>query len=286
MRNAGNDGYHHTRRYRNEPPEETSAGSRGRDAADNYERSIERSKRALANNDNEKSDKGERVQEKPQSQEQPDIIQQLDSGDWRKMGPDVMLRWLGENKDKLSPSERNEFFESLHEKMMKESEEMDKLNSEILDLKTEMLIDIGEVKATTESVDILDKQLQNVEHGAELQSDGPDKIDVRPEEVQIHQDLKNFIEIGDGQEDRVTVEIQSPLQSADQVSSEIASQLKDAGFDHVSTEIKPQTSGIETQFNKLESELDTPAFAPAEIEQRPLKKMELDTSELGNGEFG
>ncbi len=299
-RNSGNDGYTRNRRYRSQPPGELPSGFPGKDTQDTYERSIERFRKALANSEKE-SEKGEREQKddsergkdngsekKPENtaserrEEVPDIIEQLEGKDWRSMQPDVMSQFWTEKGNTLSPEERDAFFEIMQEKMNKESEALEKIHSEILGLRDEMLINTGEMKAATDGIDILEKQLQSVEHGAELQfkPDGQNQNDLHQAEILLSQ-------VSGNQEDIARVEVEAPLQSANQISSEITSKLQSEGFEHVSTEIQPQTSAIETQFNKLESELDAPAFAPVEIEQQRLKKtVELDTSEMGNGEFG
>lgn len=214
-----------------------------------------------------------------------EIGERLDSDNWRSLDADLMTQWFKERGHTLSEAERTEFEETLVKKMMEDVGELRQVDSQILKLESEMLVDIGQMKRTDNEINILEKQ--NIDHGRELESNGQNQDDLRQAEIQVHENLKNIDEIGDGQENRVTIEIEAPLQSADQLTSEITCQFEKAGYETVSTEIQEPNVDVETKLGSLESELSETALTPAEFEQPSLKKkVELEPSEMGNGEFG
>lgn len=244
--------------YNSKRKEEHPTQFVNRDNGREYEREISRLQRALQNY-NAKSEREEK-KDAEQESEQPDILEQLDRGDWRNMDADVMTRFWEEHGTEMSKSERAEFLDVLMEKTMKESEQLIETDIEIIKTGSEMKSSLENIQSTTDNLEV--NQNPDREHGTELepQSNGANQDDLRPPEILLQdRDV-------DHQTDVARVEIETPLQSADRAMSEIASQLENQGYEKISSEIQ-EIGRIEHEFKTLETELDVNPLAQPESAQ-------------------
>lgn len=108
--------------------------------------------------------------------------------------------------------------------------------------------------------DLLILEKQNIENERREQSNGANKDDIRKAEAHINDKRKDY----SSEDDIATVEVESPLDTAHDVTSRIASKLEDKGYEHVSTEIEEPDA---EELARIEAEARQD-YAPATPEQK------------------
>lgn len=250
-----------------------------RDNGREYERAIERQQRALQNYD-ERERKNET--EAKTDAGQPDVLDQLDSGDWKKMDPDAMSRFFEEHGTEMTKSDRTEFLDLLMEKMMKESEQLAETDIEILKLGSEMKSDLEHMQSGTDNDIPAETQSVIDNHGTEFEpKNGQGHIDLQESLPHVDYDLEiQKAQADDARELDAVVSFIAPEAVAPSLSSEISTQIESQGFEKVA-EIQQPAPNVEAQFKTLETELMQP-----NLEVKP-KGLNAETeSEAGSGEFG
>jgi hypothetical protein len=279
--------------YRSHRERETATQFRNHDNGEIYERGIERLRRALDNYENNRSERSSpRTKDTETKNEEKDLNERLETEDWHKLDFDEMTQWLKEKGRSLSDAERSEFTELMMSKLMSEARDFKELDSQVLETETELLVNLGEMKSTNEKLEALEKPI--AEHGTELESHGQNQNDLQKSETHINDyaDVESETTQNDNSEAIIaTVEIETPLQSADQITSEITSQFQDQGYEKISSEFQ-EIGRIEHEFESLEPHPDANSSVSPEIVQ-PIgtelqpKKVNAETkSEVGDGELG